>query len=189
MIFENGFWMKWGKISTFCLKRCLMMLELVLLGLYMICMLKCDSFKSLWHEIRGFYVISMWTREQSMKIWVCSLSHQSVASSEDSCVLREPRISCGRPATSSDLQRPDVARLRSERWLVCLCSSVPSLVVAQRPWPDFEKFLHVVWWLWVYNMFRFGLIICYMYGLIEPWVGMMITCLYEYVDWDWAMIS
>ncbi|KAK2414092.1 hypothetical protein QL285_036725 [Trifolium repens] len=51
----------------------------------------------------------------SMKIWVCSLSHQSVAASEDSCVLREPRNSCGRPATSSDRQRPDVARLRSER--------------------------------------------------------------------------
>jgi hypothetical protein len=155
----------------------------------MICMLKCDSFKSLWHEIRGFYVISMWTREQSMKIWVCSLSHQSVAPSEDSCVLREPRNSCGRPATSSDRQRPDVARLRSERWTVCLFSLVSSLVVAQRPWPDFEKFLHVVWWEWAYNMFRFGPIICYMYGLIEPWVGMMIICLYEYVDWDWAMIS
>jgi hypothetical protein len=38
-------------------------------------------------------------------------------------------------------------------------------------------------------MFRFGPIMCYMYGLIEPWVGMMIICLYEYVDWDWAMIS
>ncbi|KAK2366272.1 hypothetical protein QL285_079671 [Trifolium repens] len=41
-----------------------------------------------------------------MKIWVWSLSHQSITPSEDSCVLREPRISCSRPATSSDLQRP-----------------------------------------------------------------------------------
>ena len=27
-------------------------------------------------------------------------------------------------------------------------------------------------------MVRFGLIICYWFGLIEPWVGMMMKCLY-----------
>ena len=52
---------------------------------------------------------------------------------------------------------------------------------AKRPGPNFEKFLYVVWWLWGYNMIRFGLITCYRFGLIESWVGMMITCLYVYV--------
>ena len=64
-----------------------------------------------------------------------------------------------------------------------------SLVVAQRPRPNFENFLHVVWWLWVYNMFRFGLIICYMFGLIESWVGMIIICLYVYVWLELRMIT
>ncbi|WJX13357.1 hypothetical protein P8452_03753 [Trifolium repens] len=76
-----------------------------------------------------------------MKIWVCSLSHQSVAASEDSCVLHEPRILSWSP---SDHQRPAVAKLRSERPPLCLSSLVPWLVVAQRPRPDFEKFLYVV---------------------------------------------
>ncbi|KAK2427621.1 hypothetical protein QL285_026189 [Trifolium repens] len=79
-----------------------------------------------------------------MNFWVWSPSDHSVASSQDSCVLRKPRNSCGRLATSSDLQRPAVARLRSERRPRCLFHffvAEPSLVVAKRPGPDFEEFL------------------------------------------------
>jgi hypothetical protein len=52
---KMGSWIKWGRILTFILKWCLMMLKIVLLSLYELCMTKVDSFRDLYDEKWCFY--------------------------------------------------------------------------------------------------------------------------------------